>query len=453
MSDPNTQQDATLVAPVGKNALIEVPDYDATADGNQTSYIRLGHFTVDDMTKPERGSDLVEAVLQVGPSDGWSDSPGPRVFEDDWRKRPIDVGVSGATDMTQDDRQARSAALTNKQTPTAGWRDHTQGDRITTTRGDKLEVIGGNYKLVVMGRTGDPTQSSGLDFSGGLFQDFDAAPGTINEIRWVQDGSDGTWKIFEKATKGIVHSLYSGDVTEEFYGSTITTIIGSSGAAQVSEAGLENPDRAMMKVDGDDLKNPTIVEKIWAKEITSATKAPKMTESLDVTELATSVTAKNLTETYNVSGAWDVRTISGESWSDFAQATRVYRTLLGELVVDVLMAKGMVAELFLGPVHATADISAVAMTLGTGIGLDVSIGAKAEILLGFYRTIKLKEYEDIVLRKTQTAVTSTTTSATSTISAATATLSAVTVNVTGANVAVGAGAPPPPPPPAPPITL
>jgi len=32
------------------------------------------------------------------------------------------------------------------------WRDHTDGNRITTTGGDKVEVIGGNYFLVVRGR-------------------------------------------------------------------------------------------------------------------------------------------------------------------------------------------------------------------------------------------------------------------------------------------------------------
>jgi hypothetical protein len=44
--------------------------------------------------------------------------------------------------------EAESAILHTK----GGWRDHTEGNRITTTRGDKVEVIQGNYKLIVLGR-------------------------------------------------------------------------------------------------------------------------------------------------------------------------------------------------------------------------------------------------------------------------------------------------------------
>jgi hypothetical protein len=50
-----------------------------------------------------------------------------------------------------------------------GWRDHSDGNRITTTYGDKVEVIRGNYKLLVLGRQDDPTQQvAGWDVSGGL---------------------------------------------------------------------------------------------------------------------------------------------------------------------------------------------------------------------------------------------------------------------------------------------
>lgn len=51
-----------------------------------------------------------------------------------------------------------------------GWRDHTDGNRITTTRGDKVEVIRGNYKLIVLGRqdqTGIKPKLAGMDISGG----------------------------------------------------------------------------------------------------------------------------------------------------------------------------------------------------------------------------------------------------------------------------------------------
>src|SRR5262249_20704440 len=149
-----------------------------------------------------------------------------RAHEDDCRQK-VASKAPAYQDARLPLRKAWSDALVSTDKPTAGWRDHTEGNRITTTRGDKLEVIGGNYKLVVLGRTGDPGSAAGFDLSGGLVQDFDAAPGTINEIRWVVDPYDGTWKIFEKTEKGIVHALYHGDVTEEFYGRNHKTIVGS----------------------------------------------------------------------------------------------------------------------------------------------------------------------------------------------------------------------------------
>ncbi len=103
-------------------------------------------------------------------------------------------------------RQAESALLHSK----GGWRDHSDGNRITTTRGDKIEVIRGNYKLVVLGRQqtlsinlpdrnqAQVAEAAGVDMSGGLV-DTDsgdlAAPGvTALDItyNWQQD-SDGSW--------------------------------------------------------------------------------------------------------------------------------------------------------------------------------------------------------------------------------------------------------------------
>jgi hypothetical protein len=61
--------------------------------------------------------------------------------------------------------ERESALLQTK----GGWRDHSDGNRVTTTFGDKIEVIRGNYKLLVLGRQDDPSkQVAGWDVSGGL---------------------------------------------------------------------------------------------------------------------------------------------------------------------------------------------------------------------------------------------------------------------------------------------
>jgi hypothetical protein len=50
-------------------------------------------------------------------------------------------------------RMAESLKLLTK----GGWWDHSDGNHISTTMGDKLEVVQGNYKLVILGRQPAPT--------------------------------------------------------------------------------------------------------------------------------------------------------------------------------------------------------------------------------------------------------------------------------------------------------
>ena len=45
---------------------------------------------------------------------------------------------------------------TKKLLSMGGWWDHSDGNRISTTAGDKVEIIQGNYKMVVMGRQAPP---------------------------------------------------------------------------------------------------------------------------------------------------------------------------------------------------------------------------------------------------------------------------------------------------------
>ena len=77
---------------------------------------------------------------------------------------PHYTAMSKPTFFPNDYRTLESSQLHTK----GGWRDHTDGNRVTTTRGDKIEVIRGNYKLVVLGRQ-DQTKPklAGTDISGG----------------------------------------------------------------------------------------------------------------------------------------------------------------------------------------------------------------------------------------------------------------------------------------------
>jgi len=151
-----------------------------------------------------------------------------------------DNRVRGPNASTVAQRQAESANLYSK----GGWRDHTDGNRITTTAGDKVEVIGGNHVMMILGR---PTRDNALDnanfsagpnglpmqhqieTSGGLSYSNDAGPGHIEEVRWVtrayppgsnpnSPGDGGTWMVREKSQFGDQVSISAGLTHESFVG-------------------------------------------------------------------------------------------------------------------------------------------------------------------------------------------------------------------------------------------
>lgn len=604
--------DKDLVQDSGKSLLIEVPDWDPAADGNQTSYLRLGSFGSTDMSEDVRGADLLAAVTQVGPSDRWDDweaSPGPRVFEDDWRtrppselgeesthwekKRPKALGLGSApsddaattakkealakklkelegkrvalrghenkaeewrkairehpgwaqaqvasaqaaataadssASTTKGEietlgteiktlaaalqtnrggaRKAWSSDLLSQTKPAAGWRDHTEGHRITTTRGDKLEVIGGNYKLVVLGRTGDPGAAAGFDLSGGLVQDFDAAPGTINEIRWVEDPYDGTWKIFEKTEKGIVHALYHGDVTEEFYGRNYKTIVGAPSpdksaveaaqrevdtaqaaydAAQKAEEEAADADKDAKKaatkqkeaalkekvkalrtaaaklrehVPGDatdremltsgEVENPTIEERTWAKSISSYTGSA----TSPVPTITEETWAGSITSSTTVTGKISDSTKAGDIDENVHCLGQIRAMTMAANIAELTLAPkeelhvGAKTEMMVGPV-VSVTLAPLLAELFLGFKRAMEIGRIKEFLIGSKDEFILKEGK-FVLEEDNTAVDTASAAVTNNQTAVTANQTAVTNNQTAvsANLAganVNVGGPP-----------
>jgi hypothetical protein len=117
-------------------------------------------------------------------------------------------------------RAAESAVLHTK----GGWRDHSDGNRITTTRGDKVEVIRGNYKMVILGRQelnplkgssdfGIEDWATGLDESGGLSDNQDQAHG-VNGVLAIaynwEPASDGRWGWTQRTTTGAHYAFPVG---------------------------------------------------------------------------------------------------------------------------------------------------------------------------------------------------------------------------------------------------
>ncbi|HRI67925.1 MAG TPA: hypothetical protein PK156_26990 [Polyangium sp.] len=289
-----------------------------------TSFLRLGVFHEDWENQP--GGDLAKYAMQVTASQGGHlnadyggeisteipDGEGideTNLFLDDIRQRK---GAGGT--IPEERRKLESAHLFTR----GGWWDHSDGNRITTTYGDKVEVIRGNYKMVVMQRQDDPAFGGGWDVSGGHVQDLgsNSMPGASVrvEFRPGMFGQPGTWHLENTTNNFIQTSDYAGDFFEHWYGNKKYSTVGS-----------EEPCEFNTKL-GKPFGNPHIHEKTWAAKIesetgsakwripwiTDTTYAVRTTEKVDVsTSIDSSTKAASMSEDVKVSGAIDSHTLAG----------------------------------------------------------------------------------------------------------------------------------------------
>ncbi len=197
------------------------------------SFLHIGAANSDLLTSAKITSAFTDAAAQATFTRALNLTSFAAGFLDDNR-------VRGPNASSVAQRQAESANLYTK----GGWRDHTDGNRITTTAGDKVEVIGGNHVMMILGR---PTRDNALDntnfsagpnglpmqhqieTSGGLSYSNDAGPGHIEEVRWVtraypaganpnSPGDGGTWMVREKSQFGDQVSISAGLTHESFVG-------------------------------------------------------------------------------------------------------------------------------------------------------------------------------------------------------------------------------------------
>lgn len=170
-------------------------------------------------------------------------------FADDTRSRK-------SADKAKSVRQAETKNLLTK----GGWWDHADGNRVTTTTGDKIEVIQGNYKMVVLGRQPSSGYDLGnvfiTDVSGGLFQEQNACPTPcIKTVEYTESG--GVWTLFQDNGKGKVVTRFEGEQLDYFVGTKKEAYVGQNYDGTVSATS--------------DL--PEVVSKTWAKKIETYTGA------------------------------------------------------------------------------------------------------------------------------------------------------------------------------------
>jgi hypothetical protein len=288
-SEPSPTGDPSGDTSPGKHAILMVPDFKNGVGRPMVSYLRLGDAHSQSgpaipngqpnahPLRVDLGEDLAALVQgftddtrerqyiapAVGPSgglEGWPVVPGHGPEEvssaaDQFSPNPPDLPEVRL--HTTDARRAESAKIHTK----GGWRDHSDGNRITTTRGDKVEVIRGNYKLIVLGRSDVPTSptegwdnATGMELAGGnvdtssddLAYGMDpdvlgAAPSDASRrialettYVWYQN-LDGTW--------GWRQTTNVGSATDQNYGSIVTNTW-----VDYQETNLGSPTRPVQRI-------------------------------------------------------------------------------------------------------------------------------------------------------------------------------------------------------------
>ncbi len=276
-------------------------------------------------------------------------------YYDDVRDR----GGSGAAHhfLTPAERAAETAKLHVR----GGWRDHSDGNRITTTRGDKLEVIRGNYQVLVLGRQDQRGEGTRQESGGGHYvQDPDClTPGAIQQIAWKQDSYDGTWKCTEETTKGDFLIRYHGDYEEHHYGKKRICTIGAEDAGAPLGGWISDPS-PNKKI------NPEITEKTWAKKIESHTGSA----GCPVPEIKEITWTNLMISNTNVLGACIENTnIAG---------LHMDTTHVGGLKLDELGVAGLFTEITMANYHLAVELSGC---------LDIFIGVKIDMPIGGYTEI------------------------------------------------------------------
>ncbi len=297
-----------------KHLLLEVPDH-ASQSGDETrtmtTFLRMGTFDAD-----APGMALIEEAEQ---------------FIDDTRDRGNNVAGfpagSPGHPLTTAARKQETARLRTR----GGWQDHSDGNRISTTMGDKVEIVRGNYKLLVLGRQDDQGKAAGWDVSGGKIEDGDVYPPSYTEWKWVQTWG-GTWKLTQMVEKTDVHEITHGDLKEEFYGDHIESIIG----AEVPTSAVEHAVEQSKK------NQPDIIERTWAKSITSFTGSaiapvPAITETTFAGAITSTTTATTTVETTTVATATEVVNVISSSSVTNVGVMQESKTLGGTAtIVDIV---------------------------------------------------------------------------------------------------------------------
>lgn len=328
----------------GKYILIEAPNFNnASSDAEaMNSYLRLGavkdlSIAANPSAPKASGEDLAARITS---------------FIDDDRVR------EGCPDyLSPAVRQEETAKLHVK----GGWRDHSDGNRVTTTRGDKVEVIKGNYRMVVLGRQED---EAGWDVSGGHVAESGITFDGASSIEYTTVDYGGTWVVVEKTVKGHVHTAYHGKVFDQYSGEIVESITGS-----------EAPNAKQ--------PNPVVTEKTWAESIASYTGSAALMVPLISSEtwadVVTDKTVVTTTTSETIATAM-TSTTTAQTMTDTTTVTAMSNTTTAGTMTSMTTA-GAITDTTIAGAMVSTTISNITDTV-IGNSFTTIIGMETENVLG-----------------------------------------------------------------------
>jgi len=296
-----------------------------------------------------------------------------------------DSGLGPPNYCTEYIAPSQREAVTKTLHTRGGWRDHTDGNRITTTRGDKVEVVGGNYRMVVLGREAQPVNAAGesvlpgWDISGGHVSKVNVTSGGLDrailpdgtvaesKIEWVKNW-DGTWRDKSTQIKGDTETTTIGDTISYSYAKTETSVTGS-----------ETPTATY--------PNPVVEDRTWVELMESYTGSKAAPVPLQYDE----TWAERVHSKTNVKTMVDftkARTTSSktivEQTSDITVADTMTSTTIADNTTDLTICDSQ-TTLTKGDTYATT----------VGDTSDTFVGARSTTTVGVSTSISISSSTDI----------------------------------------------------------
>lgn len=357
MPENDTNLEHVTTGSTGSKYLqIFVPDYSGELD----SYIRLG---VPAATDESAGGAALWAHFR-------------RFADQDFQE---DSGET-AHDRDRTGTDARPPLFGEAATPEGfwsklGWRDHCDGNRLTTTGGDKIEIVKGNYQLLVLGRGDAPDDGSVMDMSGGHIWSADIAPGTVTKTEYKSAKFAGTWKITEETTKGHVHEIFRGEFKEEFTGSKKTSIVGNLASDLASDIASAFADEGTKTSDSG---NPDVVDGTFADKILEYTDATELKSYQYVDTIEETIEGDSLTSNVYVQTIYEN---FGKCSDHVNMVTHNWGTKNDIVMgVETTTVLGLKTDFFLGK-----EVSAIVGTheeFHLGLFREITIGYKWDLVIG-----------------------------------------------------------------------